>query len=453
MVYKKKIRLKLFEMRNLFIVLVMVGVSTMTGLGQSVGKYGATPEDSITCRQNLSLYNESYKQKHYTDAMPGWRWVFTNCPKSSKKMYSDGENMYKKLMRAEKTPETKDKLLDTLLMIYDQRIQHFGQEGFVLGRKGVVMVQYRKEKYEDAFSILKQSVETEGLKSKAGAITGYFQSSLRMLENGKIEKEKVIEIFGEVSEIADHQLGKLTDEKKKGAYISAKENIEKLFEPIASCEDLIPMYSKKFDLNKENATWLKRGTELMNKKGCTDAPVFISMAETLHHLDPSAESAYNMGKMMLGKSQNDKATTYLKQAVELQENTEKKADYLITLANHCFKNLKQPGQGRSHALKAASVKPGWGNPYIVIGDMYAASAKSCGSNDFEKSAVYWAAVDKYIRAKSVDAAVSEDANKKIATFSKYFPNQKDAFFYDYTDGKPYTIGCWINETTKVRVQQ
>jgi tetratricopeptide (TPR) repeat protein len=324
----------------------------------------------------------------------------------------------------------------------------------VLGLKGVDMVQYRKEQYEEAFQILQKSVTTMGLKSKAGAITAYFQSASRMLENNKIEKEKVIEIFGEVIEIAEHQLGKITDEKKKSFYISAKENIEILFAPIASCEDLIALYSKKFEENKDNADWLKKATGLMNKKGCTDAPLFVTLAETLHLLEPSAESAYNMGKMMLDKSQHAKANTYLNQAVELQENPEKKADYLIMLANHCFKNLKQPEQARYYALKAASVKPGWGLPYITIGNMYAASAKKCGSNEFEISAVYWAAVDKYIRAKSVDPTMAEDARKKIATFSKYFPNKNDVFFNKgLKDGGAYTIECWINETTKVRVQQ
>jgi hypothetical protein len=131
----------------------------------------------------------------------------------------------------------------------------------------------------------------------------------------------------------------------------------------------------------------------------------------------------------------------------------KKADYLLTLSNHCFKNLKQFDVARSYARKAANLKSNWGAPYILIGDMYAASAKSCGTNDFESSAVYWSAVDKYIRAKSIDGSIAEEANKKIATWSKYFPNQKDAFFYGFNDGQSYSIACWINETTKVRVQQ
>ena len=63
--------------------------------------------------------------------------------------------------------------------------------------------------------------------------------------------------------------------------------------------------------------------------------------------------------------------------------------------------------------------------------------------------------DKKYLDKTIDlhGYTLEEANKKIATWSKYFPNQKDAFFYGFNDGQSYTIACWINETTKVRVQQ
>jgi len=102
--------------------------------------------------------------------------------------------------------------------------------------------------------------------------------------------------------------------------------------------------------------------------------------------------------------------------------------------------------------KAIALRMGWGSPYLLIGDMYSSSTKLCGENDFEISAVYWVAVDKYRKAKAVDASIAEDASKKIAIYSQYFPNKKDAFFYGYTDGQSYIVGCWIKETTTVRIQ-
>ncbi len=419
------------------------------------GKYGATPEDSILCIQNLSLYIEFYKQKNYADAMMGWRWVFNNCPKSSLKMYASGAKMYKLLIRKEKDADKKTALVDTLFMVYDQRIVNYKQEGFVLGLKGVDMLQYRKDNLEESYNILAKSVALEAKKSKAGAVTGYFQSSIKMLEAEKIEKEKVIEIYDVVITIIEYQIGKLQGDKyakKREFYEIARDNVNILFEPVANCDDLKKIYTAQFESKKEDAEWLKRAAWLMNKKECTDDPLFAKIAETLHNLEPSAVSAYNMGKMMIDKKQFSKATTFLKQAIELQEDPLKKADYYFMLAKHYFRNLKQFAAARGFAQKAASLHSGWGKPYLLIGDLYAASSKDCGTEDFEKSAVYWVAVDKYIRAKSIDGSISEEANKKIATWSKYFPTKKDAFFYNYTEGKSYSVACWINETTTVRVQ-
>jgi len=53
-------------------------------------------------------------------------------------------------------------------------------------------------------------------------------------------------------------------------------------------------------------------------------------------------------------------------------------------------------------------------------------------------------------AKKVDPELTDAAQKRIATWSKYFPSSEIIFFHDLNVGDSYTVGCWINETTKVR---
>ncbi|MBL4657253.1 MAG: hypothetical protein JKX73_04580 [Flavobacteriales bacterium] len=445
----------MINLKYLFGVIAILLIAG-SAFAQKKGKYGETEEDSIKCVENLSLYVEFYKQKNYADALTGWRWVYNNCPRASKKLYADGAKMFKTFARKEKDKAAKEKYLDTLMATYDQRIVHFDQRGFVLGMKGEAYMQYRKDKVEEAYAILKESIELQGKKSKAGPLTAYFQATVKMLELEKVTKEEVIIAFDLVSGYIEYQLDRLKDpkyDKKRGFYETAKENVELLFGPIASCEDLVKLYGERFEANKENAEWLKRATGLMDKKECTEEPLFVQLAETLHNLEPSAESAYNMGKMMIAKKSHSKAATFFKQAIELQEDADKKADYYLKLANHYFRNLSQASAARTYALKAASARSGWGAPYLAIGNYYAASTLDCGTNEFEVAAVYWVAVDKCIRAKSIDGNVAEEANKKIALLSKYFPATKDAFFYGYTEGKPYKVECWINESTTVRLQE
>ena len=42
--------------------------------------------------------------------------------------------------------------------------------------------------------------------------------------------------------------------------------------------------------------------------------------------------------------------------------------------------------------------------------------------------------------------------KEIATYSKYLPTIENAFFYKVKEGSVYQVGCWINESTKVRLK-
>jgi hypothetical protein len=51
---------------------------------------------------------------------------------------------------------------------------------------------------------------------------------------------------------------------------------------------------------------------------------------------------------------------------------------------------------------------------VLIGDIYIAASSNFGANDFEKSSVFWVAVDYYERARS-HADCAMDASKKLTT--------------------------------------
>jgi len=112
--------------------------------------------------------------------------------------------------------------------------------------------------------------------------------------------------------------------------------------------------------------------------------------------------------------------------------------------------IKELSKSRSQCYEVLKIKPNNGKIYILIGDLYSTSAKQCGGDDLKDKVAYWAAVDKYKKAKSVDSSVTELANTKINTFTQYFPNTETIFFYDLEKGETYKIECWINETTTVR---
>lgn len=410
-------------------------------------KYG---NDSVTCVRNLSIYREFYRQRNFTDALEPWRWVFFNCPLSSQNMYLDGTVLLKDLFNRETNPQNKEKYLDTLIMIYDQRITAFGREGFVLGRKGVDMYYMSNLRTEAAFQTLKKSIEIEQNSSKPDVLVAFFQAAAKLSETPNYDKIIAIDAYNIASDIIDFNLRAGTDTN----FIAAKTNIDLIFAPIATCPDLIHIFTAKFEADPTNKELLEKISSMLSKYQCTEEELFFKATESLHNLEPTANSAFLMGNMNISKRQFGKASEYLQEAVRLYtgEENDKKADALLLLAEINFRQLNQLVRARSYALQALELRPNDGRPLILIGDMYASSAASCGENELEKKVAYWAAVDKYLRAKAIDssASVESAASQRIASWSQHYPDSETIFFYNLTIGQSYTVGCWINETTTVR---
>ena len=444
-------------MRKVSLILGLFLLVGMNVLGQDDATTTQTEskhdKDSIQCLINLSLYREYVKQKNYTAALPGWRKVFTNCPKATKNIYIDGARIYRYLIKNEKDDATKKKLVDTLMMIYDQRIKYFAQEGQNLARKAVDLYQYDNSRYDEVYDIATKSHEILKDKTPAATMLILFQASLKKFLKNENGKEQLINDFSTASSVMDQQYNSQQDQKKKDRIKLYQEALENLFAKsgAADCKTLVSIYSPKFEANKGNVDFLKQILKILDKIGCTDDNLYAQAAESLYKLEPSAEAAYSLAKVFIKNKQYTKAVEYYKEAISHTDSaTEIKADYYFELATIVGGKLGQNEAARSYAYKALTIRPNWGDPYLLIGSLYAGSSKNCGKDEFHQRAIYWVAVDKFLKAKAVDPSCAKKANQYIAKYSDYFPNKENAFFNNIKEGDSYTVGCWINETTKAR---
>jgi tetratricopeptide (TPR) repeat protein len=424
---------------------------------QDVEKYG---DDSLTCLRNLSLYKEFYKQwkaSNYTspavnDAINPWRWVYANCPQASQNAYIDGLNMMEYFMKSAKSEDDKLKYVDTMMMIYDQRIKYFGREGYVLGRKGSDLMKFAPQEYEKAYHIFKKSIELRGNKSESFVLVYYFRSILSMVGDKKLDKAVIIESYDQLSNIIDFNIKESqNDPNSLSAWENVKGNIELSFEPYATCDDLISIFQKKFNETPDNVETLKKITSMLDKKNCTDSELFFHASVKLNELEPSPNSSYLIAKMLIKKEKFDEAIPHLEDALNVDDDNTK-ADVFLLLSS-VYRHNKSYSKARGYAYNALDLRPDEGKAYLLIGDMYAASASDCGDNDLTKKVAYWAAVDKYRQARNVDSEVADDANNRIDIYSKQFPIKETIFFYNLNEGDEYTVGCWINERTTVRAMK
>ena len=466
-------RVKIFSL----LALVAVSFNALAQDDAELLKYG---NDKGKCEDKLSIYTEFYKQKNYVDAYGPWSYLFNEAPKRTKNIYIHGPRILKGVIKVETDTTRKAVLVDSLLAIYDQRNKYYpGNEAKVLGSKGADMYKHMKATTEGLLAsheVLRTSFEMGGNESPAIVLNYYFLATTKLVQAKVLKVEDLIALFSDLSSVIAYKEAKLNQDiynaeldpealsskEKKALKRNKKElktlgdvkgNLEKTLAPHATCEKLVELYTKNFEASKEDIAWMKRAAKLLNKKECTDSDIFFSISEALYNIDPSPAAAANMGTRSFNRKDYDKALEFYQFALDNEEDDLNKAQYAYRLAQ-TYGAMHRNVSARSFALKAASFRSGWGEPYILIGDLYAKTSRKCGElqTEFLKRVGYWAAIDKYEYAKRIDGSVATKAIDRIAKYTEQMPSKTDVFTEGMIDVPTYDIDCWYKETVKVRVQ-
>lgn len=205
---------------------------------------------------------------------------------------------------------------------------------------------------------------------------------------------------------------------------------------------------RKLNKNKTNLDYLKQVISVMQMLNCTEQEAYFAASEAAHAIEPTAETAVGCGYMYYKKGDMDKCIDYFDQAINLEQDPLKKADYAYKTAAILF-SKKQLSKAKQYALKSISLDGNNGKPYILIANMYASSPNWSDEAALNKC-TYFAVIDKLQKAKSVDPSVAEEANKLIGTYAAHTPKDADLFFLSLKKGDSVTIGGWIGETTTIR---
>lgn len=432
-----------------------IGMMFVTGMVMAQDdKYGS---DRELCGRSYTLYKEFHRQKNYKDALPHWNTTIKICPKFSYGIWSDGERMFKDRINTTEDLVEKEVLIDSLMWVYDQRVKYFGTnprypEGYILGNKGVAMLFYRKEDVKPGYETLKRSIELRQNATKPPIVLTYMQASRRMFAEGLIDAEQVLNDYSLVMDVVD---ANLKDKPKDVLFNRAKAGIEAHFAKsgAADCDALIALYEPLFIENQADERWLKKISLQLRRAGCSDSDLYTSTSEALYAVNPDAEAGHNLAVMFMRQEEFDKAADYLEKAIEIGQESEELGDMYYELALITYNHYQEYRTSRQLALQALKVRPNWGDPYLLIGQIYIAAREEVFSDPFERSTVFWAAIDKFAQAKRLDPSVADKANGMIRDYSKFFPGSEKMFFYTLKDGDPYKIGGWINETTTVRARK
>ncbi|MFW5850662.1 MAG: tetratricopeptide repeat protein [Bacteroidota bacterium] len=440
--------------RLAFLLIGIISFGTLA-FGQNLNKYDyGTGDDSVACLENLSVYQNRYRNEveasNFTnETINAWRRAFLGCPKSSKNMYSPhGINIMESLYKKAESDDLKKAYLDTIRSIYDKRIQYFGDKYKYLGLKGADLFMLDKYLYEEAFELCKLSVDSLGNDADIKTMIVLMQAALIKVGRNTMTKTEAIQLYQQLDEIF-----KYNSEKGSKSHAAWREKLELIFLQLKpECSDLIAVFETQYKETPEDVEMLKKITDYLSKD-CDDAELYLQASVSLDKLEPSAKSKKNIAEMYVSKGNTSEAIDYFKQAVTLEEDSEKKAELYYRMANVM---ISSPQTSVAYARKALDNNPNFGKAYLLIARQYAAAGDDCGEGKefpvVEEWKALWAAEDICIKAKSVDPSIASDANRDIAKYRGNFPDVETMFGYNITEGSEQTISCWFTAKTTAKAK-
>ena len=431
------------------------------------------------CMTNLSIFHEYVKGKNFDAAIEPWTKVRKACPNFNIAIYSDGEKILDYKIENATGTDTANYIND-LIKLWDERGEHFPDKT----PKGEYLAKGCQLTYDNKDILGKTDQDIYDCFDKAyhydkdsftnpKSLYTYFSLIVDLFD---AKKKTDAELFDKYDDVVDkieeevknysEKLNKLIEKeeagteltKKEGSYKNYYESYLKAYDQISSgidqklgdranCTNLIPLYEKDFEANKDNALWLQRAAGKMSEKECTDDPLFFKLVNAYHNLSPSANSAYYLGILKDKDKKSSEALEFYKQALDLETDNFKKSK----LAYRIGLKLKSRGNysgARNYFRNALTYNPSNGRPYLSIAAMYAASANDCGDDAFNKRAVFWLAADEAKKASRVDPTLNRDAAQTAENYLSKAPTKSDIFSKG-NSGQTIKIGCWIGASVVV----
>lgn len=418
-----------------------------------------------------SLFIEPAKAKNYEAALPHYSKLVSECPQYSLATYQLGVKMFEYFIEK----GDKSKITD-LENAYNLRIKYYASKSDV----GDILSDIAQIKFDNGIGTKAEQFKAfdeafkkdeETFKSPKRIYT-YFSLAKDLFEDGQKDIQEVFDLYdiitAKIEKEEAYYAKKLTEllekqeagetlsskdekklegyEKNAGYYAQIKESVDGKLGAIADCDNLIPLYQRNFEEKKNDISWLKSAAGKLNAKDC-DTPLFFQMVQQLHSLEPSAKSAFYLGRLAEKDGKATEALRYYNQAVDLETNPNDKARYLYTIAEDFRKNGSMTS-ARSYYLKAIDQKPSFGVCYLKIAQMYAQSSNSCGTTVFEKRAINWKAAEMADKAARVDGSIASNARAAAASYRERAP-QKSDIFSEGMAGKTISFSCWVGGSVRV----
>ena len=480
MVSKTQILLDMIVKRILTLTVLMLSTFIFSEVNAQCAIWTGTPQEEAATEAH-SIYRQALKAKDYDLAFEQWQKAYDVAPAADGKRdfhFTDGITLYKEKYKAA-SADDKKAIVETVIGLYDDAVKCLNdgtikfkdvetatRVNYHLGNKVFDMFYTFNSLYSQTHAAAEAAVASAGNDVDYRVFVPYATTTVDHFIKEKLDKVQARAIHDQLTEIADYNVA---NNETLGAYYGQqKVEIQKIFarikHQIFDCAYFMNEYKPMYDADPNNPEVVKDVYNKLKSKKCAEDDPFLMKLKKQYETWAAKENANkqaafeaNNPAMMANKAYKagdfNTALTKYKEALGAETDPSKKATYHMSIASILFRKMNEMGEARTHARKAAELRGNWGKPYMLIGDMYAKSSRSCGGGDAYKSGVVvLAAISKWSKAKSIDPSVADDAQSKINKYNQYIPEKADAFMLSKKAGQTVNTGCWVGESVTLRLK-
>ncbi|MFI3314560.1 MAG: hypothetical protein R3Y04_02710 [Rikenellaceae bacterium] len=406
--------------------------------------------DAAEREKNFTLYtffNDAYAAKNYDEASFYLKQLLENVPAVHANLYIKGSTVFKRLALREKDLEKRAIYVDSLMIVHEHRIQHFGEDP-KLGRPYIMNqmikdnITFRANKPDLVIETVNHIISEIGSEMDIEILPVYYNYLNQLYRDDVIETDVMLAEYETVLSTINASTAENKDE-----LASTVENLL-MASGAASCENLEIIFKPQYEANPDDKELIAKIAQTLSRAACS-SDFQLVVAEKYYVLEPSAAAAASLAFTFDKKGEVEKALQYYDEAIEKETDNSNKTTYALSAAGVTLVN-KDYSKAIQYTRKAISINPESGLAYLLLAQAQAATVPDCGA--FEKKTAFWLIVDNLVKARGLlEGDQAANASKLITSYSANFPSKEDVFFRDLSVGDKFTVSCGsLSGTTTVR---
>lgn len=403
----------------------------------SVLNVGIINSQEITCADRHKEITSLMIEKDYSNASIVLKEILKKCPADNEKNYLIGIEILQNDIDLS-SDENREKTVKEFLKLLDQYDANFpNNKNGNLVKKAMTLYDNKIGEQQEVFVLLDKAFSKDKSQFvEANSIFTYFKLYYDQFldKSKKISENNLLEKYNQVLSLID-ETSKSFPEKNID-FRNATFAIKSILKNDLTPEKLVSFAESNFEKNKTNIAWLESTLKLLSEKSTSKA-IFGQLATALHQLKPTSKSAYYLGDYNLKNKKIDEGVKYFDEAVNTTQDKLEKASIAYSLAS-ILSNSDKSKAAQMVKLAIANDEKN-GKYYIFLANLYANSAKECGSTSDQSNGVYKLASSTVLKAGEIEPRLKATAEQLSKKYLTSISNQKK---------KTVQIDCWINETVQ-----